>query len=104
MQARVGVRARCVRATLHDQLIDKVLAQEKDLFIIASSIENERIAPRRPVFTRDAPPRQPQRAFMRTVPNRSRKAIAAVATTLRGARVARFLAVRHVAIPFPIPL
>ena len=95
---------RCVRATLHDQLIDKVLAQEKDLFIIAPSIENERIAPRaaRLQPRRPAPP--PSQAFMRTVSNRSRHAIAAVATALRGVRVARVLAVRHVAIPLPIPL
>jgi hypothetical protein len=31
--------ARCGRATHSDQLIDKVLAQEQDLFIIAPSVE-----------------------------------------------------------------
>jgi len=37
-------------------------------------------------------------------PTRSRPADAAVDTTLRGARVARFVASRKAANPFPIPL
>ena len=41
---------------------------------------------------------------MRPVSKLSRLAIAAVATTLRGARVARSLATRNSANPFPIPL
>ena len=41
---------------------------------------------------------------MRQAPNRSRTAPAAASTVLRSARVARFLAVRNVATPFPIPL
>jgi hypothetical protein len=44
MQTRTGVRVcieyiRCRCATFADHLIDKVLAQEQDLFIIASSVE-----------------------------------------------------------------
>ena len=41
---------------------------------------------------------------MRPLPIRSRLAIAAVSTVLRGVRVARFLARRNAATPFPIPL
>jgi hypothetical protein len=41
---------------------------------------------------------------MRPVSIRSRLAIAAVATALRGARVARFPALCNAATPFPIPL
>ena len=41
---------------------------------------------------------------MRQALNRSRTATAAVATALRGARAARFLATRNTAKPFPIPL
>jgi len=53
---------------------------------------------------RDTPPRNLSRATMRPVSKPSRLAIAAVATTLRGARVARSLATRNAANPFPIPL
>jgi hypothetical protein len=41
---------------------------------------------------------------MRQAPNRSRTAIAAVRTALRGARVVRFMATRNAAKPSPIPL
>jgi hypothetical protein len=41
---------------------------------------------------------------MRQALNRTRHATAADYTALRSARVARFLAVRNVATPFPIPL
>jgi hypothetical protein len=41
---------------------------------------------------------------MRPVLNRTRPADAAVSTALRGARVARFVAIRNAAKPFPIPL
>ena len=41
---------------------------------------------------------------MRQALNRNRHATAADSTALRSARVARFLAVRNVATPFPIPL
>ena len=41
---------------------------------------------------------------MRQAPNRSRHATAAATTALRSARVARFLAARNAATPFPIPL
>jgi len=81
-----------------DQLIDKVLAQEQDLFIIASSVDEVFFA------RRDTPPRNTSRAPMRHAPNRSRTATAAVATTLRSARVARFPAARNAALPIPIPL
>jgi len=40
---------------------------------------------------------------MRQAPNRSRTAAAAT-LALRSARVARFLATRNAAVPFPIPL
>jgi hypothetical protein len=75
-------------------LIDKALAQDQDLFIIATSVDNRR----------DATPRNPHTASMRPVLNRTRIANAAVATTLRGARVVRFMATRNAATPFPIPL
>ena len=91
---RRGVAARCRPATLFDQMIDKALAQDQDLFIIAPSV-----GPRR-----DAPPRNPSRASMRPVLNRTRQANAAVDTALRSARVARFMATRNAAKPFPIPL
>ncbi len=81
-------------ATLSDHLIDKVLAQDQDLFIIASSVGNRR----------DTPPRNPSRASMRQTLNRTRNATAAVATAVRSARAARFVATRNVAKPFPIPL
>ncbi len=41
---------------------------------------------------------------MRPVLNRTRNAPAAVSTALRSASVARFVAARNVAKPFPIPL
>jgi hypothetical protein len=41
---------------------------------------------------------------MRQAPKRFRTATAAVPTALRGLRVARFLAARNPANPFPIPL
>ena len=41
---------------------------------------------------------------MRKAPNRSRTATAAVHTAMRSVRVARFLAARNAATPFPIPL
>jgi len=86
--------ARCRHAMLFDQMIDKVLAQDQDLFIIAPSVGTRR----------DAPPRNPSRASMRPVLNRTRHANAAADTALRSARVARFVATRNAAKPFPIPL
>ena len=41
---------------------------------------------------------------MRQAPNRSRTANAAARTALRSARAVGFLATRHAAKPFPIPL
>jgi hypothetical protein len=75
-------------------MIDKALAQDQDLFIIAPSVG----------LRRDAPPRNPSRASMRPVLNRTRPANAAVDTALRSVRVARFVAARNAAKPFPIPL
>jgi hypothetical protein len=85
-------------------MIDKALAQDQYLFIIAASVEKSRSALKAPPTPRDTPPRNPSRASMRPLPNRSCLAIAAVATALRGVRVARFAARRNVATPFPIPL
>ena len=84
----------CIAATLCDQLIDKVLAQDQELFIIQSSVRKRR----------DTPPRNPSRASMRPASIRNRNAHAAVATGLRSARIARFVAVRNAGKPFPIPL
>jgi len=68
------------------------------LFIIALSVDDKPHLPTR------HPASQPSRASMRQALNRSRTATAAVATALRGARAARFLATRNTAKPFPIPL
>jgi hypothetical protein len=87
-----------------DQLIDKLFAQDQVLFIIASSVEKLPFAPRDPAAHRDALLRNPSRASMRPVSNRSRLANAADLSALRGARVARFQAGRVTAAPFPIPL
>ena len=74
-------------------MIDKVLAQDQDLFIIAPSVGHRR-------DTRPAT----SRASLRPVLNRTRPADAAVSTAQRSARAARFKAVRNAAKPFPIPL
>jgi hypothetical protein len=75
-------------------LIDKALAQDQDLFIIASSVGD----PAR------HPASQPSRASMRPALNRTRHATAAADTALRSFRVARFVVIRNLATPFPIPL
>jgi hypothetical protein len=75
-------------------MIDKALAQDQDLFIISPSVGHRR----------DTPPRNPSRASMRPVLNRTRNAIAAANTAARGTRVSRFVAVRNAAKPLPIPL
>jgi len=94
---RVPARAKVI-LKISDQLIDKVLAQDQELFIIESSIDEH------PRLRRDTPPRNPSRAPMRHAPNRSRTPFAAARPALRSARAVRFLATRNAAKPMPIPL
>jgi hypothetical protein len=98
------IQAAATPASHSDQLIDKVLAQEQDLFIIASSVERRPHRPRRPALPRDTPPRPPSRVSMRPVPKRIRIAPAAAKPALRSLCVSRFRAVRNAATPFLIPL
>jgi hypothetical protein len=96
--------ARATHATFRNHLIDKQLAQEQVLFIIAPSVERH---PGRP--TRSASNATPRLATpadtssMRNVPIRSRRN-AAAALARRSARVARIAVVRNAGVPSPVPL